>query len=102
MAHFTDDGGKHEEIWGSPALDIMADRASTDIAKKVVMKDGRALLHADDNVKEDRDIVIRAVQENAESFMFASEELRADREVALLAVTGLGETLRLVALHLME
>ncbi|CAE8627189.1 unnamed protein product, partial [Polarella glacialis] len=36
------------------------------------------------------------------SFMFASEELRADREVALLAVTGLGETLRLVALHLME
>jgi hypothetical protein len=52
-----------------------------------VRQDGRALLHASETLKNDREIVLAAVTQNVYAFEYASETLKNDREFVLAAVT---------------
>ena len=58
-----------------------------------VRQDGRALRHASETLKNDREIVLAAVTQNVDAFEYASETLKNDREIVLAAVTQDGRAL---------
>jgi len=51
-----------------------------------VKKDGLALKHASDALKNDKEVVLAAVKQEGCALQYASQELKADKEVVLKAV----------------
>jgi len=55
-----------------------------------VMKEGRALEHADDDLKSDRELVLAAVRASSGALKYADESLQSDSEIMLAAVRRRG------------
>eukprot|EP00971_Amphidinium_carterae_P244187 4848510-Amphidinium_carterae.1 len=64
---------------------------------RAVEQNGRALLHAAEELKGDREIVLKAVEQNGWALQFAAEELKGDRAIVLAAVEQNALTLQLAA-----
>ena len=69
-------------------LELLLYVRSTAAAKalEAVKKDGHALRHASEEMRDDREVVMEAVKQNGYALQHASEELRRDREVVMEAV----------------
>ena len=55
--------------------------------------DGRALEHASDELKADREVVLAAVKQDGNALKYAGGKLKSDREVVLAAVKQNGNAL---------
>lgn len=84
-----------EENWEA-LLDHPSAWSDREVVIAAVSRCGRALLHADEEIRADRQVVIAAVKQNGLSLQYAAAELKADREVALEAISGCGRAIEFV------
>lgn len=77
---------RNEGDW--PAAGGHADLESdASVMLRRVKRDGMALQHAVETLREDRSIVLAAVKQNGAAVQFAAKHLKKDREIALAVVT---------------
>ena len=87
--------GRLPQLSGGGTLELSLYIRSTAAieALEAVIKDGRALEHASEELKHDREVVMEAVKQNGQALEYASEELQRDREVVMEAVKQKGNAL---------
>ena len=90
------DQGMHSSSNGG----LMAKALPRDDMLERVSKNGMALVHADEELKGDREIIMEAVSNNGLALEYATEELKGDREIVMRAVSKDGFALRLASQEL--